>query len=149
MSSTTHRSAGDRVEDLAADRLDAEVVPDHEAYWFDLETASGEPVDVKGCRRRIKDGHRYGEQQYRAGRFWIPREYHERLVENDGYYALIVYEEQSGDIEVVRFALLPAAFLEPYIGEWSTTGDRTRHSADEAAKIRHTSVFPGLEEGDS
>jgi len=154
MSSSPH-AIGDTVEQVVADRLGADRAEHADGtHWYDLETAAGEAVECKACA--VEKSH--GSDRTVPGEWWIVRRNHAQLVDASGFYALLVYREVDGDdsddgddepvLEVVRYALLPARFLEAYISTWCRVGDRSDSQASEAAKVPHTRLFPSLK-GDS
>lgn len=130
-----NRRLGEYLEEFAMEQLgDAERVS---AASHDLETDDGEWWESKGCQLSVSDG-RY----QRAGRFWIARKHHERLIEADGHYALTVHD----DGEVVEFRTISAQEMDEMIYSWTNVGSVTRNSAEESTQVPHTRVFPELQD---
>ncbi len=91
---------------------------------------SGEPFEIKGARKTISNGE--GET---AGRFYLRYRAHQALIENDGSYALSVYEYADGaDIEILVTEIVSAQDVDELIGDW-TTVDRPGEVA--VAKLSH------------
>lgn len=61
----------------------------------------GDPVEVKACRVTVSNGDSYGTK----GRWWIHKTSHNRLLEERGYYALVLYDKIPID-EGNRWGLL-------------------------------------------
>jgi hypothetical protein len=144
------RELGETIEDAVCDDVGPlDPVSDAEAEWHDarageqittddvellgrLAVDAGTPVEIKGAQVEISDGTRM-----RAGRWYLKRDSHRRLLEADGVYALTIH---SGGVPS-RIALAPAAVLDERIGSWTST-DRSHAPV---AKIAWTRV---LDRGD-
>ncbi|ADB60834.1 hypothetical protein Htur_1949 [Haloterrigena turkmenica DSM 5511] len=99
MTVAENRERGHNVETAACDRWPLERVADDRAEWYDLEFVAdvvdelagtiatvGDVVEAKSC---------YATYDGRAGRWWIRRENHERLVDDGGWYVLVVLERDD------------------------------------------------------
>lgn len=114
--------AADWCERAAATRFCLERVDENvcDAYTTE-ETAvrlldAGVPVEVKGCRVTIENGH--GREM--KGRFTFHLGTFRELVDRGGEVALVVYDtvgdlEGNGHLVVRRCGLLPASALEPLV----------------------------------
>ncbi|RKD94742.1 hypothetical protein [Halopiger aswanensis] len=146
MTVAENRERGHYVETAACDRWPLERVDDDRAEWHDLEfvqdlvgdragviATAGEVAEAKSC---------YETYDGRAGRWWIRRENHERLVGVDGWYILVVLERESD--EILRIALTRAATVDRIIdGNWWECGNGGR-SAEQYRQIAWTAVFDGV-----
>lgn len=150
MTVAANRDRGLAVEEFACDRWPVEQVGegDDSPEWYDLEFTAdliaptaeqvivdaGAVVEVKSCWPRYES---------RAGRWWIRRHNHDRLVEADGLYALGVVDRSSE--EVLRLGLLGAGIVDAIIdGEWWDPGDGGR-SVEEFRQIPWTEIFDSLQ----
>lgn len=77
----------------------------------------GDWVEVKTCKRWVENGDDWGT----AGRWYITQSSHEKLLDANGYYALIVYdlvEHAGGDRMLIHgMRLISASDLDDYLGE--------------------------------
>lgn len=153
MTDTTDQSDwGRTVETTVRERWGFELVSDdpEAPWWFDARAtadtsydvgytsfgtiAAGTPIEVKAARYRITDG-----RTTRRGRWWIRESSHDRLVENDGEYALAVYDtDPERENAVLALSLRPAWWVDQLV-TWSTW--RPRHQADRAARVPWSQVF--------
>lgn len=139
---------GRTVETAACERWDLSLVADEpEApWWHDAEAtrpidgspfgtiAAGTPIDAKAARYRIDNG------SPRRGRWWLRQSSHEKLVAEDGEYALAVYSPESG---VLAMRLVPAWWVDEEVTRWSPSG--SRHRSDRSAQIPWSRVFASEE----
>jgi hypothetical protein len=134
VSRAVSKQIGERLEEIvvdAADELQAATVPDSfdgadEDYWYDAEPEvalfaseqvpmlgicviePGQPVEIKAASATISSGTRSC-----AGRFYLTRGQHERLVAENGVYLFAIYtEEDDGDPELLGLLAVPAVIVE-------------------------------------
>lgn len=149
MSRSANPERGLDVEDVACQRWPASPVSEDRDEWCDLVIdedldveRSAEPVATAGTAVEVKSC--YARYESRAGRWWIARENHDRLLEVDGEYALGVVDEESED--VLRLGLLSARTVDAIIdGEWWHCGEGGQH-VEEFRQIAWTDVFRSLDE---
>lgn len=118
MSSAFAKEIGEEFEFATArgdERL--ELVGDGEAEWYDARLEDGTPVEIKACSFRVSDA-----STTRRGRFWIRKSNHDRLLEEDGKYRLVVYDD---DRQILVEITVPANVLEDAIGAWIESGTTT------------------------
>jgi len=135
---------GESVESLVTEHVDhlepAEVPTDwgcaDEDYWHDASPnraifasevvpmagicaiEPGQPVEIKSARAEISNGSRS-----RCGRFYLTRNQHERLVENNGVYLFGTYTG-SPETELVGLLATLAVIVEEELREsWYNAGD--------------------------
>lgn len=72
----------------------------------------GTPVEVKACMVWIGNGRTSGGSESRMRGRWTFSPTHQRLVEADGEYALVVYDVVDGYVVVLRLALVPATTVD-------------------------------------
>ncbi|TYT63024.1 hypothetical protein [Natrialba swarupiae] len=103
MTVAENRERGHYVDTAACDRWPLERVDDDRAEWYDLEyiqDVGGEHAGVIATADEVAEAKSCDETyDGRAGRWWIRRENHERLVEADGWYVLVVLECDDLTIE--------------------------------------------------
>lgn len=109
----------------AAARACFDLEPDHSRY-HDARTEDGQPVESKTCRRRLANG--------RSGRWWIERKAHEKLLDNEGLYALSVYDPQALEQGPILDVTLVPAFAVDAMVSWTSNG-RDHHKGEEHAKL--------------
>lgn len=89
--------------------------------YYDAASEEGKNVQIKGCKRRIKNGWKRGEQQYANGRFVVWSGDHQRLLEDeDAWYLLVVYEEMDlgeGELEAVAHRFIHPEEFDEYLPE--------------------------------
>ena len=133
MSRAVSKQIGERLEEIvvdAADELQAATVPDsfdgaEEDYWYDAEPEvalfaseqlpmvgicviePGQPVEIKAASATISSGTRSC-----AGRFYLTKSQHERLVEANGVYLFAIYAETDNDPELLGLLAVPAVIVE-------------------------------------
>lgn len=151
------KTAGDRLEDALVSGLDPlEPVPDEAAEWHDARTRervtpspalptyrllvvpSDVPVEVKTARVEVSNG----ASATTAGRFYIKRGSHERLVDAGGVYLLAVYDpDVPSDEDAVRGVVVTTAeAVDDLVETWT---DAEVGGADaEVAKVRWSRVLP-------
>ncbi|OVE84726.1 hypothetical protein B2G88_10100 [Natronolimnobius baerhuensis] len=99
MTVAENRERGHFVETAACDRWPLERVDDDRAEWHDLEFVQdviGEQVGVIATAGEVAEAKScYETYDRRAGRWWIRRENHERLVDANGWYVLVVLERDD------------------------------------------------------
>ncbi|WP_126662018.1 hypothetical protein [Haloterrigena salifodinae] len=146
MAVAKNRERGHDVECAACEQWPLERVDDDRAEWYDLEFVAdvvgnlagtiatvGDVVEAKSC---------YETYDGRAGRWWIRRENHERLVDVDGWYVLVVLERESD--EILRMALTRAETVDRIIdGNWWDCGNGGR-SAEQYRQVSWSAVFEDL-----
>lgn len=119
----TSNEIGDFIEAEVIDRLPLEAVDDTEAIWYDarvshhismgtvdlsdvLTLERGTPVEIKGARYRV-------QPRPRRGRFYIKQGAHERLIDVEGVYCFVVYDEQ-----LLATAWRRAEAIDELLGSW-------------------------------
>jgi hypothetical protein len=134
VSRAVSKQIGERLEEIVVDALDElqeATVPDSfdgaaEDYWHDAQPEvalfasdqipmvgicviePGQPVEIKAASATISSGTRSC-----AGRFYLTRSQHERLVEENGVYLFAIYvEDDDGDPELLRMLAIPAVIVE-------------------------------------
>jgi hypothetical protein len=146
-----NRERGLDVEDAACERWPLDPVAedrDERDSWYDLEfiadveiELSSVPVVEAGTLAEVKSC--YPDYDDRAGRWWIRRENHEKLVDAEGVYVLAVVERNTE--RVLRMALVDARTIDVIIdGDWWDAGDGGR-SADQYRQISWTAIFKILQ----
>lgn len=153
---------GSDVEELIIQSVrELEFVFDTECTWCDARTTdvltpsdelpfgsvcvveSNTEVEIKGCQQWVSNG-----SGRRRGRWYIKRDAHEKLLEENGVYILVVYVPGSDDA-IVEIIVVPAAVLGEFLaGSWCET------SADwgdaSVAKLTWSNLFDpeSVERGD-
>ena len=133
MSRAVSKQIGERLEEIvvdAAHELQAATVPDSfdgadGDYWYDAEPEvalfaseqvpmvgicviePGQPVEIKAANATISSGTRTC-----AGRFYLTKSQHERLVEANGVYLFAIYAETDNDPELLGLLAVPAVIVE-------------------------------------
>lgn len=111
MSSALASEIGEELEYLTITGDDGlEHVGDGEADWYDARLQDGTPVEVKACAERISSG-----TSTRRGRILIKREAHDRLLEANGRYRVVVYDQ---DRAILVEADVSAADVDEVISSW-------------------------------
>lgn len=90
----------DRVDELHCDGYTTEATPEMEP---------GIPIEIKATKRFVENG---SDAPVRPGRWHLTLSSHDRLVDEDGYYCLIVYsmiEHAGGDRMLIEEMRLPSA----------------------------------------
>jgi len=124
MSRSAHSSSkrsGSTIEDLVINRHQLQFVPDRDASWHDAVTTASittseavpitdvcviapeTPVEIKGAQGLRSNGDRQT-----AGHFFVHRRSHERLVDADGVYWLVVYKPRGSSTDVCGQVVVPA-----------------------------------------
>lgn len=148
MSTAENPDRGHSVEEIACYRWPAERVDDQEASWYDIEFVddvdvelSPAPVVAQGTLGEVKSCYPFYDD--RAGRVWIRRENHERLLAVDGVYIVAVVERETE--EVLRMGLSDASTIDAIIDEdWWECGQGGR-SAEQYRQIPWTTFFDRLD----
>lgn len=96
--------------------LDARVRDDIVTPLGTTVVSAETPVDTKSCWRSYDDG--------RCGRIKIKKSNHERLLEANGEYAIVVIE--NGTTEVLRASLTSAETVDCLIDNWWPSGRSCR-----------------------
>ena len=96
--------------------------------WSDADYQNGTPVEVKSAMYRRANGS--------PGRFRLFREYHDRLVEANGYYCFVVYRPRGRGIEVLKTRMTKARGLP--MSTWYGAGG---HRSSEQTKLPIEVVF--------
>lgn len=98
--------------------LDLKHVNDDETRDYDAVESDGTEVEIKTCQKFINgNGSRSNR---RRGRFWIEKRQHERLVDVDGKYLLVVLDENQ---IIERAAVTEAYVADAEISDrWTTNG---------------------------
>jgi hypothetical protein len=117
-------TVGERAETVVVDALGLEQSSGHTTDWKDAETGAGQPVEIKACAHTISNGE--GEV---PGRWWIQRSNHHALLDAEGLYALVVYDETLADLTDVALLVVPATVVDPLLS-WTTAGDSHRSAVD-------------------
>lgn len=95
------------------------------------------PIEVKACRIEVSGG--------RSGRWWLRKRNHETLVEDDGVYALGVYDERAETVR--RLSLVGASTMDILVeGRWCDAG--SRHETRQCAQLPWTEVYETLDHGE-
>ncbi len=102
----------------APDWLDARASRDVVTDLGSVVLSEGTPVDVKSCWRAYDSG--------RCGRIKISKPNHDRLLEADGEYVIVVLDEETN--EVLRSALTSARTVDALIDSWWSSGRSRRDS---------------------
>lgn len=150
------REIGDRVERAGLDyyplERDDEFGGDPPGSgWIDARIADAslsfanpdDPVEIKGCAAKQCNTH--------SGRWYIRRDNHDRLVDADGHYVLVVYSPSGGvdsiddpdDVEIERIAIVDARTVDQLIQSracWIQVRGRSDH-----AKLPYRHVFQSLD----
>lgn len=118
---------GDLVEDWACDALYLDYVDE---THYDAVTLDGVRVQIKGAMRWVDNGtSRTGGQARCRGRFKFYEGDHEALVEDDGIYLLVVYEDDDDGIDVKRCGYATPEKVEEVVdGGWYSENDRRERS---------------------
>ncbi len=144
MSSVLEREeAGLLVERAACDRWYLEHVAngDQPMHYDAIATdetavdgvATGDLVEAKNCVDYIDD-----RDSRRRGRWWFSAQNHKLLLEDDGQYALGVYNPDNATI--YRLALLPARSIDSYLnGRWTNCG--RAHRSERSAQLSWGHIF--------
>jgi hypothetical protein len=148
MSRGLSKAIGTSIERILCDRYGWDRLGDREPEDPDARHPSGRPIEIKSAARSIGNG-----SSSRSGRFYFRERAHRELLDSGGDYALAVYdldaeveeiaEVGSETIEILSIMIVPARFVDPLIGSWSSV-DRPGERA--VAKLSHSSV-PMLPEG--
>lgn len=103
------------------------------------------PVQVKGAQRRIKNGRDGQRQKYTSGRFRLYEMDHEWLLEHDGLYAFCVYDEEDGDLHVMRTAIMSASEVHKVLDDnpWYSLDSLERKTEGSATRVRWTRLLRG------
>lgn len=112
-----------------------------------LEPAPGivSAVELKTCLLWIEDRHSRGDR--RRGRWWVGRRAHERLVDLEGCYCLVVLND---DDTVLAYTLVRADVLDELLEHrWTTNGAGARNQGNESAQLPWPAVLDpdAVEEG--
>ena len=100
----SRENAEQLLEAFATHRYGAEIVSDNDRLAFDARSISGEPLELKACALRVRDG-----ASRRRGRWYIREWSHNELLAERGRYILGVYDRTP---EIVAVASIPAARIE-------------------------------------
>lgn len=133
--SPTSKDIGLYLEREVADRLGFEHVEDDCEGHVDAYTPAGDAVEVKGARQWIADG-----SSRRRGHWWIQLDNHTRLLQDDGFYALVVYCRDGTRVSFEHIALVPARFVDVVIDTWTTVGDG-HVDTDAATRVPWSRLF--------
>jgi hypothetical protein len=144
MGVAANRERGINVENHAIEKYPVEAASDDRCGWHGLQVISdittdltadeivkaGTPVECKSC---------WDQYDARRGRWWIQRHVHERLLEAEGAYILVVVDNETSD--VLRMALLDAATIDAEIdGGWWQAGDGGQ-TAGEYRQLPWSTIF--------
>lgn len=111
------------LEDVESEAVDA---PDAVA------SSDGTEIEIKACRRRVSNG-----DHSVHGRWYIRRRAHEALLEAGGYYLLVVYEEDDGELEIVDEQLRRADVVDELIDRCSSWSRVRSRGEETVAKLTH------------
>lgn len=136
--SITRERAEGLLTRLAEERYGVEPFGPDGPLWADGEGPAGNPIELKACALRIRDG-----SSRRRGRWLIRRESHETLLLERGRYVLGVYDSRP---EIVAVANVPAERVEQLLGgaSWWEC-DASEHGGD-ATQLPFRELFPELDQ---
>ena len=126
------------LERLAVDRYGAELIGADGPGWIDARSSAGDPLELKACALRIRDG-----SSRRRGRWLIRRESHETLLRERGRYLLGVYDARP---EIVAIANVPAERVDRALEGCSWFECRSSDRGGDATQLTHSEVFPELDQ---
>lgn len=131
---------GDAIEEWAATVFGLTLVDE---TYYDGETYTGLRVQIKGAKRKIRNGRRNGEQQWINGRFVLWSEDHRKLLEDEeAMYLFVVYDtDEAGDIvpEDARWA--SPALVDTLVPEEWYEIDNCRVSKGDQYRLSWREVF--------
>jgi hypothetical protein len=136
--SITRERAEGLLTELAEDRYGAEPFGPSGPAWADAEGPAGNPIELKACALRIRDG-----ASRRRGRWLIRRRSHETLLRERGRYVFGVYDSAP---EIVAVANVPAERVEQLLGGASWWECESSEQGGDATQLAFTELFPALDQ---
>jgi hypothetical protein len=125
------------LESFATHRYGAEIVSDNDRLAFDARSITGEPLELKACALRVRDG-----SSRRRGRWYIREWSHNELLAERGRYLLGVYDHTP---EIVAVASIPAARIEELLSASEWFDCYSSENGGLATQLTYTRVFPSLD----
>jgi hypothetical protein len=157
VSRAASKAIGERLEEIVVDALDElqeATVPDSfdgagEDYWYDAQPEvalfasdtlpmvgtcviePGQPVGIKAASATISSGTRSC-----AGRFYLTRSQHERLVAENGVYIFAIYVDEDDDPELLGLLAIPAVIIEEELRDtWYEVDHRSDYYQLSASRL--------------